>query len=186
MFSRQQQWYITQVSLSFPPVAVSPLWAAIHHGPAIWVHLQPTGPGQEYLSVCQSLSNDTRPEWPPALTNSAQVARSRVVLGLLPFLVLKCLTKGWKFVIRGSGVKRLTRHVASHCMTGPGNYSNPTNFHNLIGNLAKIPFLCLALSLRTEPAQSPPLVGPAPTSTDRRILHGKMISHGAERCRAHK
>lgn len=50
---------------SLPPVAVSPPSAAIHHGPAIWVHLQPTGPRQEGLSVCQSLSNDTGPGWPP-------------------------------------------------------------------------------------------------------------------------
>lgn len=63
---------------SLPPVAVSPLSAAIHHGPAIWVHLQPTGPRQEGLSVCQSLSNDTRPGWPPILTNKAHAACSRV------------------------------------------------------------------------------------------------------------
>lgn len=63
---------------SSPPVTVSTLWNAIHHSPAIWVHLQPTRPRQEGLSVCQSLSNDTRPVWPPIVTNKAQAACSRV------------------------------------------------------------------------------------------------------------
>lgn len=60
MFSQRWWWYSTQVSSSSPPVTVSPLSAAIHHGQAIWVHLQLTGPRQEGSSVCHSLSNDTR------------------------------------------------------------------------------------------------------------------------------
>lgn len=94
-----------------PPVAVSPLSAAIHHGPDIWVHLQPPGLRQEGLSVCQSLSNDTRPGWPPALTQKAQAACGRMRWSKVEWTWLDQQREAYKNVLQRKKYAPLSREV---------------------------------------------------------------------------